>query len=384
MITYNTRLTSSQEDLQNLRLILEWERIAFNEASKIQHLEPQNSIVALHSKFYRKLRTIHPQIPAQVLIRAEQACLSAYRSVKSNKHKISAPIIKKRLAMRLDKRLCSKDKLCKYAIRITTAAKRKTFKFVLYPRLKELFDKYAYCDPLIYQDNAGALCISFTFDNKPVKLKQRLCLGVDLNIRVSAATSDGRLIIDRKFNARKRKLRHLKDSLKSKGTKSARRHLNKLRHKEHFVNKNQSHLIANAILKTNADTIAIENLKGIKAKKHRFQNKNPISQVPLAELRRIITYKAENAGKTVLLVSPYMTSQIDCLTNNQDGVRKGRRFYAKSGLVYDADLNAARNIAIRSKLPISQGNLLDGQGLINDPNVCKSPRGVLQTSMALA
>ena len=157
MITYNTKLTGSQEDLQSLRQILEYERFAFNEASKIQFLEPTKSIIILHSKFYYKLRKWHPEIPAQILIRAEQACLSAYRSVKSNKHKISAPIVKKQLSMRLDKRLCSKDKLCKYAIRITTAAKRKTFKFVLYPRLKELFDKYAYCDPLIYQDNAGAL-----------------------------------------------------------------------------------------------------------------------------------------------------------------------------------------------------------------------------------
>jgi hypothetical protein len=77
------------------------------------------------------------------------------------------------------------------------------------------------------------------------KQKSKLALGVDLGMRVSAACSDGRVVIDRKFNGDKRKLRHLKDSLKSKGTKSARKHLRKLRHKEANKNKNQTHLIAN-------------------------------------------------------------------------------------------------------------------------------------------
>lgn len=81
-----------------------------------------------------------------------------------------------------------------------------------------------------------------------------------------------------------------------------------------------------------------------------------------------------------------MTSQTDCLTDKLEGERKGRRFYAKSGLVYDADLNASRNIANRSKLPVSYGNILDGQGIVSCPNVCKPilQGSVLQASTALA
>lgn len=387
MISYNTRLIGSQEDLESLRKILEWERLAFNEASKIQYLEPKKSIVILHSKYYHVLRKSKPQIPSQVLIRGEQECLSSYRSIKSNKHKISEPTEKKRLSIRLDKRLYSKNKLDKYSIKITTANKRKTFKFVLYLKLKELLDKYTYCDPQLYIDNQNNICITFTFDNKLEKLKQKLCLGVDVGIRVSAAMSDGRIIIDKKFNSEKRRLRFCKRKLQSKGTKSARRHLQKLRHKEHNKNKNQSYLIANEILKTNADTIALENLKGIKAKKHKYQNKNRISQVPLVELRRIITYKAENQGKTILLVNPYNTSKTDSLTGKVEGERRGRRFYAKSGLVYDSDLNAARNIANRSKLPVSYSNILDGQAVVNRLIVYKSSPAkaekVLQASIPL-
>jgi IS605 OrfB family transposase len=198
-------------------------------------------------------------------------------------------------------------------------------------------------------------------------------LGVDLGIRRSAATSDGRIVIDKKFNSEKRKLRYLKDELKSKGTKSARRHLRNLRHKEHNKNKNQTHLIANLILNTEADTICLENLKSIKRKKNPYQNKHSISQVPLYELRRVITYKAENMGKHVLLVCPQYTSQTDCVSGRREGERRGCRFYSKNGLIYDADINAAINIAKISKLPVSQTqNLTYGQVSVNRPNVYKS------------
>jgi IS605 OrfB family transposase len=384
VITYNTELLSdNQEDLESLKSLLESHRVVFNIASKEQFNEKKNSIVILHSKVYHNVRKQFPNINSQVVIKAEQECLSAYRSAKSNKHNLKKPIEKKNLSIRLDKRLYSFP--TNQSIKITTSNGKKYFKFKLYPKLIELLSKYQYVDPLIYSDG-NKVFVSLPFDNKAEKQKSKLALGVDLGIRRVAACSDGRIIIDKKFNGEKRKLRHLKDTLKSKGTKSARRHLLKLRRKEANKNRNQTHLVANTILKTNVDTIVLENLKGIKAKKHKFQNKRAISQVPLFELRRILTYKAENQGKSVLLVSPAYTSQIDSFSGIKEGVRRGCRFYAVSGIVYDADLNASRNIANRSKLPVSYGNILDGQALVNVPNVCKSSAKVevLQAPMALA
>jgi len=376
----------NEEDFDSLKSILDMHKIVFNFASQLQFTEKKNSLIILHSKVYNNIRKQYSNIPSQVIIKAEQECLSSYKSTKSNKHKLKFPIIKKNLSMRLDKRLYSQDKKDKYSIRITTNNKRQSFKFVVYPQLKKLLDKYQYKDPLIYENN-GKLFISFCFENKPKEmLNQKLALGVDIGIRRSAATSDGRLIIDKKFNGNKRKLRHLKDCLKSKSNKSSKKHLNKLRHKEHNQNKNQTHLIANEVLKTNADTIVLENLKGIKKKKNRYQNKRNISQVPMFELRRIITYKAENMGKTITFVRPSYTSQTDCVSGKIEGERHGCRFYSKNGLVYDADINASINIAKLSKLPVSQtSNLTYGQATVNSPIVCKSSasKEVLQAPMPL-
>ena len=381
MITYTTQL---QGDCQELKQLLEQHRVVFNFASKEQFAEKKNSLTILHSKVYNNIRKQYPNIPSQVVIKAEQECISSYRSSKSNKHKLKKPIEKKNLSMRLDKRLYSIPN--KFSIRITGTNGRKEYKFVVYPKLKELLDKYQYQDPLIYV-NENKVYIAFSFENKVEKVKQRLALGVDIGIRRNIACSDGRIIIDRKFNGDKRKLRHLKDNLKSKRTKSARIHLRKLRHKEANKNRNQTHLIANEVLRTDADTIVLENLKSIKVKKHKYQNKRSISQVPMFELRRVITYKAENLGKTVLLVCPSYTSQTDCITGRREGERRGCRFYSKNGLIYDADINAAINIAKLSKHPISQTNRLTyGQAVVNQPIVCKPivKAVALQAPMALA
>ena len=382
MLTYNTRLTETkgEKNLPFLRELLVWHKEAFNAASLIQFHEPICSIVKLHSKVYHPFRQANSHIPSQVVIRGEQECLSAYRSIKANKHKLTAPAVKKRLSMRLDKRLYSRRS--PFSIGITTSKGRKQFNFVVYPRLKELIERHEMCDPLIYEDDAGFINIAFTFETKPEKLKQKLALGVDLGIRVAAACSDGRIIVDRKFNAEKRRLRHLKSSLKSRGSKSANRRLKTLRRKEANKNRNQTHLIANEILKTDADCIALENLIGKKAARKIAkpnQNQNSISQVPLAELRRVITYKAENQGKTVSLVNPAYTSQTDSISGKREGKRQGRRFYSLGGLVYDADLNAARNIGIRSNLPVSYGNILDGQALVSVPNAGRNTRNVCKS-----
>jgi len=378
VITYNAKLIpTNPNDMKLIVDLLDEYRSVVNEASSLQfsNLKELSALRKFHNKFYYPAREQFPEMPSQVIIEAEQECLATYKTIRTNKHKISKPFVKKNLSLRLDKRIFSKAE-DKTKIRITTKERRKEFQIVLYPKLEELMNKHEYVDPLIYVRN-GELMISLTFDTKKEPKKKTLCLGVDLGIRRVASLSDGRLIIDKKFNKEKRKLRYLKRCLQSKGTKSSRKHLRKLRRKERNKNKNQTHNVANEILRTNANVIALENLKGIKAKKYKTQNKNGVSQVPFFELRRVLTYKAENMGKHVCLVSPAYTSQIDSVSGIREGERKGIRFYAKSGLVYDADINAAINIARRSKHPISQGSLLDGQGIVNCP-IAHKPKTTLK------
>lgn len=369
-LTYNTKLVfNSVEDKNKIIQMLESQRFAWNECSKVKFAHvSKNSIVELHNKFYANFRKSQGQIPSQVIISAEQSVLSAYRSVKSNKHKINKPLEKKKLSIRLDKRTYSyKNGI----FSIISLEKRVKCSPYLYPKLQELLSKYRFCDPLLFIKN-DEVWIALTFDIPETLPQNKLCIGVDMGIINAAATSEGNLYQDKAFNGRKRKLRFNKRKLqsKSKTSKSARRKLKKLKRKERNINQNFSHHLANKIISdTKADTIVLENLKSIKVKKHKYQNKNRISQVPMFELRRILTYKALLSEKTVIVVSPSYTSQIDHRTGKLGGKRIGGRYIGKDNQVLHADVNAACNIGLRSKLPCSISNYYAWQVKVNSPIV---------------
>ena len=373
-ISYNARLILTDEQKSKILTMLEAQRKAWNECSKVRFEKvSKNSIVELHKQFYQDFRDRNPDIPAQLVISAENSVLSAYRSAKSNKHKLKSPYVKKSLSLRLDKRSYSYKKIGEdFVFSVISLDKRVKCGIQLYSKLSELLGKHKFCDPSLFVKN-GEVWITLSFKIPLLLPKTRTALGIDLGCRVLAATSDGNLYVDKNFNARKRRIRYLKRCLQSKGTKSAKCHLSKIKHKEHNLNKNFSHHLANKILlDVKADVLVLEDVTGIKKKK-KFENKNRISQVPFYLLKQLLTYKAAllPEPKTVISVNPSFTSQLDCKTGIKDGVRKGRRYYAKSGEVYDADVNAAVNIGKRSKLPVSYNSILDGQAVVTRLNFCK-------------
>jgi IS605 OrfB family transposase len=381
-LTYNTRLIFDNEiDNNKIVHMLNSQLFAWNECSKVKFSSvTKNSIVELHSKFYKSFRENNPNIPSQIVISAEQSVLSSYRSIKSNKHKIKEAIVKKNPSIRLDKRSYSYKNGVFSIISLDKRVKCKPF---IFSKLQDLISKYNFCDPLLFIRN-NEVWIALTFNIPDLLPTNKLAIGVDLGCVNLAATSEGKLYKDSSFNARKRQLRHLKSSLKSRGTKSARKHLNKLKRKERNINKNLTHHLANKIISdTKADVIVLENLKSLKVKKHKYQNKNRISQVPMFELRRILTYKALLHHKQVITVNPSYTSQIDHRTGNKDGQRIGGRYIGKDGKVLHADINAACNIGLRSKLPCSISNYYAGQATVNSLIVYKSSanREVLQAQL---
>lgn len=367
-ITYSARIIASREDEKRLFAILEAQKLAVNSASIVQFSLPKCSIVDLHAAFYTNFRTCQAKIPSQILIIAQKEVLSNYRSIKSNQRKITKPVVKKSLSMRLDKRVYSYKN---NVFSLISMGKRVKCKIQKYQKLEALLSRYHFCDPLLFV-RGTELWMTLTFDIPSTIAPITSAIGIDLGKRMAAVTSEGNFYRDRKFNAEMRQLRFLKRQLQSAGTKSARRHLKILRRKETNKNRNQSHILTNALLNTKADVVVVENLKGLKRKRFKAQNKNSISQVPLFLLRTILTYKAALMGKTVIEVNPRYTSQLDHRTGKIDGIRRGRRYYGADGVVLDSDQNAAINIVLRSQHPASYVTILDGQATIKSPHACKS------------
>lgn len=345
-------------------------KLAWNECSQVKFEKvPKNSIVDLHAAFYKDFRAKHPEIPADVVGAIINDVLSIFRTIKANKHKIDRAPIKTNLSIRLTKNTLSKKN---GVFRIISLGKRIRCTPYLYPKLQEYLEQYPFCDPLLFiRDNE--IWISLTFKLPERIPTNKLALGVDLGCRVNAATSEGNLYVDKKFNAEKRKLRYLKRKLRSasdRHSKKAKKHLKRLRRKEAHKNRNFTHHLTKKILnESSADVIVLEDLKSLKVKKHKYQNKNRISQVPLAQLREILTYKALLLGKQVITVSPSYTSQIDHRTSKRDGQRIGGRYIGVDKQLLHADVNAACNIVLRSKLPCSIGNYFAWQAVVKTPIV---------------
>ena len=322
---------------------------AYNDISKmIFESKCFLGLTQVHSLVYEPIREKYPSIPAQSVIKMYKDAISNLRSCKRK----SCPV-RNNPSMRLDKRLYSKLTPTSINLPSSKRNKRVVVKFQTYDKFNELASIYTMTDPLIFMKNNDIwLSITFNVPSKPVI--DETYLGVDLGIRRIFTTSDGLSYKGKELNSLKRKIRYNRRKLQSKGTKSAKRKLKKLAHKERNVNKNYTHLICNKILDTDKSVIVLEYLKGIKQKTSKFENgrkrtkhNNRISQVPLFMIKEVLTYKATHVGKRVESVSPSFTSQIDCMTGKRDGQRKGCRYYASSGLVYDADWNAAINIRNR-------------------------------------
>ena len=377
MKTYNIELIfENQEEKQLLLDTFQVHQNIWNYISKFVFKHKNiTDYKTIHNNLYHKCRTKFPTAPSQIVIRAIHDVIATYKTIKSNKHKLENQAIKHNYSIRLDKRLYA---LQKYSIKLTTINKRIICKLKLYKKLEELFI-YKTLDPLIFVRN-NKVYLALTFETPEIIFNPNQCLGIDLGLKRIAVTSEGKIIKSSEFIKNKRKIRYLKRCLQRRKTltheksDSSRKHLRKIRNYERNYSKNYIYNLANELLKTDCNTIVLEDLSSLKDKNRGKLQNNKLSQVPFYELLRILTYKAQTLGKRVETVNPYNTSKDD-YRNIEKGIRKGCRYYTNDKLVFDADLNAAINIAQRwgykNKLPVSFVFPSDGKYRPNGQAVCQ-------------
>ena len=366
--TYNIELIMSEETKLHWLNLLAQSRDAFNFCAQIA-VEEQTpcNIKMFHDTMYNRIREKFPLIPAQGAIKIYKEVLSAVRSIKSNKHKDAKTPQRKYLSLHLDKRMYNKLSVDGIFLSTPIARRRELCTFVLYDKVKELFASYTFSDPLIFAKN-NRLFLSIPFEVPTAPCADETSIGVDMGIKRLFVTSEGKFFRDKKYLANRRKLRYLKRNLKSKGTKSANRHLRKLSVKERNISKDMIQRSTSALLRsTNASIIVLEDLKRLKKNTSttndgykRKRHNSALGQVPMYAFKEVLMHKAQLVGKRVETVSPVYTSQTDSRTNKRDGKRQGCRYYCSDGIVLDADWNAAVNIAKRGNHPCSTQTPLDG------------------------
>ncbi len=182
-------------------------------------------------------------------------------------------------------------------------------------------------------------------------------IGVDLGIKTLAVVSDSREIPNpQALRTRLKKLQRLSrwHSRKQKG--SARMHARMAHIREDALHKATASLVAKTKpAEKRPAVIGIEDL-GVSGMLKNRKLARAIADVGLSEFRRQLTYKAEQAGVQVHVVSRWEPSSKTCSGcgwYHADLQLADRIFVCQEcGLVIDRDLNAARNLELLAYLAL--------------------------------
>lgn len=178
--------------------------------------------------------------------------------------------------------------------------------------------------------------------------KKGKVLGIDRGINNLIATSDGWLYDSSHVFSIKKRYVSLRSRLQSKGTRSAKRHLSKVRQKEQRFMRDVNHVISRRLIDSVGlnGVIVLEKLKGIREARHRRKQNWMFSNWSFYQLEQFLIYKGEETGVAIEFVRAKDTSRTCSICGNLDkSQRQGSTFICKAcGVVLHADLNASVNI----------------------------------------
>lgn len=180
-------------------------------------------------------------------------------------------------------------------------------------------------------------------------------IGIDLGIVQIATDSDGESFSGDTVENTRRRYHTLRKNLQSCGSRSARKHLQRIRRNESRFRRNQNHVISKRLVAKAKDTgrgIKLEKLKHIRERTTvRKSDRDKHSGWSFFQLQAFIEYKAKRDGIPVLYINPRNTSRqcASCGHVNKANRKTQSKFQCVScGHVANADENAAMNIAARA------------------------------------
>jgi IS605 OrfB family transposase len=299
----------------------------------------------LQKHVYARLRAEFG-LPAQLAIRAISKVSEAYKRDKNIK-----PTFRPEGTIVYDQRVMSFKGLL--TVSLLTLAGRALIPFLIGAYQQARMDAIQGQADLIYRDGTFYLAVTIDRPAPPAEQPDGT-LGVDLGIVNLATDSDGETFSGAQVELVRQRILKLRAALQKKGTKSAKRHLKRLRHKERRFHANTNHVISKKLVAKARATkrgIAMEDLRHIRQRTDRTVRKSQRhrhASWSFAQLRAFISYKAALAGVCLHLVDPRNTSRTcsSCGHCEQANRKNQAEFVCQScGFAAPADWNAAINIS---------------------------------------
>jgi putative transposase len=207
---------------------------------------------------------------------------------------------------------------------------------------------------LLYRHGTFFLAVTLEMPEPKPDMPDGGTLGVDLGIVNLATDSDGDRFSGAAVEHARVRMNTLRAALQSKGTRSAKRHLRRLRRTEQRFHRDTNHVISKRLVakaKASQRGIALEDLRHIRSRTDgtvkKSQRHRHVSW-SFAQLRAFLAYKAALAGVCLHLVDPRNTSRTCSVCGHcEPANRKSQaEFMCQScGYAASADWNAAVNIS---------------------------------------
>jgi IS605 OrfB family transposase len=373
--TIRLQLQPSSTQAQRLAETSRQFTAVFNAVCELGWREQLSNSVKLHHATYYPLKADYPDLVSDLHVQARVKATEAVKSALALK-----------LAGRTASQPCSDACPPRYnlhtfrvdwescTVRLSLVGGRQTLRF----SVPDYAARYAGCPvdtaDLIARDGRWWLHVVVSVPAPKVTPTDQV-VGIDLGLRRPAVTSTNRFLGKRAWKAIEGRLFKLKRALQKKGSRSAKQHLKRLRHRQRRFRRDCDHVLSKQIVRSvePGGTLVLENLKGIRKRtrmRRGTETQRRIHSWSIAQLKGLIGYKAEERGCTVVVVDPRHTSQAcsRCGHIARNNRRSRDLFVCRvCGYTLHADLNGARNIA--AKYRAEGGRTAFGGRTVNPPIV---------------
>ncbi len=362
------QLKPTAEQAKILRETLRQSTQCFNFVASHGFKNGEKNGIELHKATYYLLREQYPELPSQLVCAARVKATEAIKSALTlqNKGKMASSPVSKAAAIRYDVR-SYRMRLDINAVSLATVKGRQVIEFTLYDyAVKRLAQVVSFDSAdVLERDGVFWLHIIVTLAQPEVEASEKV-VGVDFGLCRPAVSSDNRFFGERRWKNIEQRYFRLKRKLQSKGTKSAKRHLKKLRHRLTRFRSDCDHVVSRRIVQSapKGTTIVIENLTEIRTgtQQRSGKQRRAMHQWPFKRLADLLAYKAAESGQSVVGIDPRHTSQVCscCGSKHRNNRRSQSQFKCREcNFELNADLNAGRNI--RNKYLVQSGkSTLDG------------------------
>ncbi len=361
---------------------------AFNEVAQMGWRDKLTNGVELHKRTYRKLRE-ELDLPSQLVISTRMKAVEALKSAKAllrAGREVSCPS-SERPGIRFDARSFRLDWNAG-VVHLTVIGGRMSIAFGL-DRHSIGFKGLKTCTAEVIFRRCKGWFLHVVVEREVAEYEDTgKVVGVDRGIRRPAVTSDGEFLGEPRWRAIEERLIALRTRLQAKGTRSARRHIDRLGDRLARFRRDCDHVLSKRLARScePGDTLVFEDLTNIRgrAETHGRANRRRLHSWSFARLGALVSYKAALQGVRLAQVDPRDTSRRcpECGLIDKKN-RRTQATFRCVGCRYERNADLVGSWNIRDRYRGLWSPVSEAPGRVNGPNVGTS-HGTVPASLALS